>query len=308
MKKKFLSLYAIATIACFAFSACGGEKNAPTPPSTPNVGNPDDPKEPEKKASTLQVYLCIGQSNMYGSADIEEIDKEVPDRLLMMASTDHPKTGREMGKCYPAIPPLSNPNAGLCPADNFGRTMVQNLPDSVKVLLINVSVAGCDIRIFDKDLYEDYNGKNAEKWFKDLVAAYDGSPYHRLLRLAKFAMVQEKGTIEGIILHQGETNTGDKQWPNYVKKIYNDLLTDLQLKAEDVPILAGEMVHENMGGKCSAMNPIIRTLPETIPTAYVISSDGCTEKGDKVHFDSDGVRQLGRAYAVKMLEVKKFKK
>ena len=32
--------------------------------------------------------------------------------------------GREQGKWYPAVPPLSRPNAGMSPADYFGRTLV----------------------------------------------------------------------------------------------------------------------------------------------------------------------------------------
>lgn len=38
-------------------------------------------------------------------------------------------------------------------------------------------------------------------------------------------------------------------------------------------------------------------LPETIPTAHVIPSDGCTNGPDKLHFDAEGYRELGRRYA-----------
>ena len=109
--------------------------------------------------------------------------------------------------------------------------------------------------------------------------------------------------IKGILLHQGETNEGDENWPLYVKKVYNNMLTDLALKAEEVPLLAGELVHEDVGGKCAAMNPIINQLPAVIPTAHVISSSGCCVSDDMVHFDSEGVRELGCRYAIKMLSL-----
>jgi len=51
------------------------------------------------------------------------------------------------------------------------------------------------------------------------------------------------------------------------------------------------------------MNPIIRSLPETIPTAHVISATGCTDGPDNLHFDAAGYRELGRRYGVKMLEL-----
>lgn len=135
-----------------------------------------------------------------------------------------------------------------------------------------------------------------------MVIDYGGAPYYRLIHLAKLA--QKEGVIKGIILHQGETNTGDKQWPQYVKKIYENILNDLGLNAEDVPLVVGEVVHESKKGKCSSMNPIIRTIPEVISTAYVVSSKGCTERGDRVHFDSKGVRKMGKRYAEKMLKAK----
>lgn len=58
--------------------------------------------------------------------------------------------------------------------------------------------------------------------------------------------------------------------------IYDDLLNDLNLKAEDVPLLAGEMVNADQRGQCAGMNSIIDELPKSISTAHVISSKGCT--------------------------------
>jgi hypothetical protein len=120
-----------------------------------------------------------------------------------------------------------------------------------------------------------------------------------LIDLAKLA--QEDGVIKGILLHQGETNTGDTQWPSYVKKIYNDILTDLSLDAYSIPLLAGEVVSAE-GNCCSSMNTIINSLPDSIPTAFVISSSGCTAQ-DNAHFDSEGYRELGRRYAIQMLSL-----
>jgi len=133
----------------------------------------------------------------------------------------------------------------------------------------------------------------------DYFGKYNGNPYKHLIGLAKQA--QKDGVIKGILLHQGETNTGDELWPFYVNKIYNDMLVDLSLAEDSIPLLVGELLSIEPNC-CSTMNPIINKIPESIPTAHVISSVGCTAM-DNSHFDSEGYRKLGRRYAVKMLSL-----
>lgn len=238
---------------------------------------------------------------MEGSAEIEAIDKTVNPRFKVLQSMDCPATQKKEGFWYDAIPPLSQCSVGLSPADYFGRTMVSKLPDSIKVGVINIAIGGCDIRLFDKDQYKEYDDTYNEPWFLNKVKSYGGNPYKRFIDLAKIA--QKDGVIKGILLHQGESNTGDEQWPKYVQKIYRDILNDLSLDATAVPLLAGEVVGADQDGVCAAMNPIIAKLPQTIPTAYIISSKGCDIKPDKVHFNSAGVRELGKRYANKMLSL-----
>ena len=251
------------------------------------------------KDPNFHIYLCFGQSNMEGQGAIQSQDSTVNSRFQVMQALDCSNLGRIKGRWYPAVPPLCQCWSGLSPADYFGRTMAANLPDSIKVGVINVAVGGCDIRLFDKDIYEDYDSTYTESWFADKIKAYEGNPYQYLMNLAKLA--QQDGVIKGMLLHQGETNTGDSQWPSYVKKIYNDMLKDLSLSADSVPLLAGELLSA-AGSCCSSMNSIIDRLHDTIPTAYVISSSGCTGQ-DNAHFDSEGYRELGRRYAYQMLSL-----
>jgi hypothetical protein len=49
------------------------------------------------------------------------------------------------------------------------------------------------------------------------------------------------------------------------------------------------------------MNKIIAKLPQTIPTAHFVSSDGCKGRPDRLHFTPGGYRELGRGYAKTML-------
>jgi hypothetical protein len=249
--------------------------------------------------SNFYIYLCFGQSNMEGQGLIEAQDEIVDSRFQVMQAIDCPNLNRKKGQWYTAVPPLCQCKSGLSPAAYFGRTMIERLPDSIKVGVINVSIGGCDIRLFDKDVYLDHDTKYPEDWFINKVKAYGGNPYQCLINLTNLA--QKDGVIKGILLHQGESNTGDELWPSYVKKIYADMLADLSLSEVAVPLLVGEVLFTE-GSCCSSMNKIINALPETIPTAYVISSKGCTAQ-DQAHFDSEGYRELGRRYAFKMLSL-----
>lgn len=248
------------------------------------------------------IFLCFGQSNMEGNAKIEPEDLTgIDPRFRMMAAVDDARLGRKQGQWYTALPPLCRENTGLTPADYFGRTMVEHLPSNVRVGVINVAVGGCHIETFMRDSVDNYVKTRAPQWMKGMLKAYGDNPYKRLVELARKA--QKEGVIKGILLHQGESNTGDRRWPDKVAFVYHQLIADLGLKSEDVPLLAGEVVRAGGRGRCIAMNPIIDALPETIHTAHVISSEGCTSGPDDLHFDAGGYRELGRRYAYKMLSL-----
>lgn len=249
--------------------------------------------------SNFHIYLCFGQSNMEGQGVIEPQDTLVDSRFQVFQALDCPNLERTKMTWYTAVPPTCNCYSKLSPADYFGRTMIENLPDSITIGIINVSVGGCDIRLFDKDLYHEYDSTYSDRWFISKIANYEWNPYQYLISLARSS--QKAGVIKGILLHQGETNTDEIEWLSYVKKIYSDMLTDLCLNADSVPLLAGELLSTE-SSCCSSMNAIIAQLPDSIPTAHVISSEGCLGQ-DEAHFNSEGYRELGRRYALKMLSI-----
>jgi Carbohydrate esterase, sialic acid-specific acetylesterase len=255
--------------------------------------------------TNLWIFVCFGQSNMEGFPGIQEQDKtNLDNRFRVLAAVDFPKLDRKKGNWYPAVPPLCRPSTGLCPADYFGRTMVSNLPPNIKIGVVHVAVAGCKIELFQKDNYQTY-AATAPSWMSNIIKGYDGNPYQYLVEAAKLA--QKDGVIKGILLHQGESNTNDKEWPNKVKGIYANLISDLNLRAEEVPLLTGEVVNADQQGACASMNKIIDDLPKTISTAHVISSAGCTCRPDHLHFTPAGYRELGTRYAQTILPLLGYK-
>lgn len=246
------------------------------------------------------IFLSFGQSNMEGSAKFEPQDTIVDERFRVLEAVNCDNLARKKGEWYTAAPPLARCKTGLGPTDYFGRTLIENLPKDVKIGVINVAVGGCKIELFDKDNYQSYTA-TAPSWMLGMLKEYDGNPYGRLVEMAKIA--QKSGVIKGILMHQGESNTNDVTWPQKVKGVYSNLLADLNLNAASVPLLAGEVVHADQGGVCASMNKIIAELPQTIPTAHVISSAGCADGADNLHFSAEGYRELGRRYGMKMLSL-----
>lgn len=258
---------------------------------------------PESADPNFQIYLCFGQSNMEGNATPEAQDYEnVSERFKMMAAVDFSNPVRKRGEWYSAIPPLCRQGTGLTPADYFGRTMVEKQADNITVGVINVAVGGTSIKGFMEEYVADYVADEAD-WFKNYMACYDNNPFRRLVETAKRA--QNYGIIRGILMHQGETDGGMGNWAQNVKKVYERLLDELDLSADNVPLLAGETVQTDQGGYCGGFNNVIATLPNVIPTAHVISSKGCPQKGDGLHFTAEGYRTIGKRYAECMLELLK---
>ena len=248
------------------------------------------------------IYICFGQSNMEGNAQPESIDRTgVNQRFRLLATCNFTSPSRTKGQWYTATPPLVSPNGGLGPSDYFGRSMVECLPENVRVGVIPVAMGGSPIEMFDKDKYQQKMKDNPSEWWVTLAKNhYGGNPYGRIIEMAKEA--QKVGVIKGILLHQGCSNNGDSNWPNMVKKIYNDMLTDLGLSTDSVPLFVGETLYQNQGGSCYAHNAQVARMPSVIPNSYVVSSDGCPGNGnDPWHFNAWGYRVLGSRYAAEAL-------
>jgi len=252
----------------------------------------------------FHIYLAFGQSNMEGQGVIGNEDKNVDERFQILWSADNGScSGKTKGQWAKATPPLAHcNNAKLGPTDYFGRTMVEKTDSKIKVGVVVVAVAGCSIKLFDKDNYKSYisTATATQSWMTGYINQYGGNPYGRLIEIAKKA--QEDGVIKGIIFHQGETDAGDGQWPSAVKKVYDNIIKDLGL-GSDIPFLAGEVLRS---GVSAGANQNIAKLPQQSKNFYVVSSEGFNQAlgdGQNVHFTAEEYREFGKRYAEKMIEV-----
>ena len=255
--------------------------------------------------SNFHIYLCFGQSNMEGvnnstnhyiPPEYMEYNNE---RFKVLTTVDMPKLNRKKENWYTASSPIVREDRGLSPADNFGRILIEKISNpEIKIGVIIVAVSGAAIDIFDKVNYENYI-KNLDadtvSWMSNSYNIHACKPYARLLELAKIA--QKDGVIKGILLHQGESGGSTPSWGENVKRIYDNLLDDLNIEKDSIPLLAGQPIRINID--------LINSLPVLSPRFHVISSNGCEALGgeDADHFSPAGIMELGKRYAEKMYEL-----
>ncbi|MEJ2074683.1 MAG: sialate O-acetylesterase [Reinekea sp.] len=239
----------------------------------------------------FHIYLMVGQSNMEGAATIEEQDKVINPRVKVLQDESCSMLNASYGQWRTAYPPLNRcvSYLGLGPGDMFGKVMADNSDPEVTIGLVGAAHGGQSIKYFLKNC-ADYSACTPSFGVtpNNLVGGYAW-----LLDLAKRA--QEKGVIKGIIFHQGETDTGNPNWPGWVKQMVTDLRNDLG--TGDIPFVAGELP---LTGCCVSHNPQVHQLPSVISNAHYVTAEGLTLH-DQFHWDSASVRTMGRRYANKML-------
>ena len=255
----------------------------------------------------LHIYLAYGQSNMSGQADVTAADRAEDPRFLVLRAANH--SNQKVGEFYPAAPPMGHSASKVGIVDIFGRKMVKELPDSIKIAVANIAIGGQSIDLFDKDRNKTYvqNAKNkGDTWWIQYLDEYGGDLYKRIVEMGKIA--KEKGVIKGFLFHQGEADYQMNDWPQRVKKVYDDLIKDLGLDSTQVPILVGELATTAAGGDLGWRNSAVAEAASLIPNGHLISAEGCPalkEPSYTLHFTRQGYETFGERYAEKMLELLK---
>ena len=255
----------------------------------------------------LHIYLAYGQSNMSGQADVTAADRAEDPRFLVLRAANH--SNQKVGEFYPAAPPMGHSASKVGIVDIFGRKMVKELPDSIKIAVANIAIGGQSIDLFDKDRNKTYvqNAKNkGDTWWIQYLDEYGGDLYKRIVEMGKIA--KEKGVIKGFLFHQGEADYQMNDWPKRVKKVYDDLIKDLGLDSTKVPILVGELATTAAGGDLGWRNSAVAEAASLIPNGHLISAEGCPalkEPNYTLHFTRQGYETFGERYAEKMLELLK---
>ncbi|TXD53273.1 MULTISPECIES: sialate O-acetylesterase [unclassified Polaribacter] len=221
--------------------------------------------------SDLEIFLCIGQSNMAGRASIEAQDTGLlEDVYLLNASANWEQAENPLNQFSTIRGGLSMQKLG--PSWEFGKTL-QSYGKRVG-LVVNAK-----------------GGSSISQWA-------EGTTFFNQAVARALAAQTAGGTIKGIIWHQGESDQGNT---NYAADFTAMILALRKaLSIPDLPVIAGQI--RKWQGKKN-INTIISKLKNTISNVDFASSTGLFHLGDNSHFDSESQRQFGVRYAQKYLEL-----
>ncbi len=235
---------------------------------------------PEK--NRFHLYLLAGQSNMAGRGTVEDADKRPHARVLVLDQN---------GQWKPAVEPLhwDKPTAGVGPGLAFGREIVRSNP-KVVIGLIPCAVGGSPIDAWQPGVY---------------FPATRSHPWDDAIRRTRLAM--EKGSLKGILWHQGESDCKPELAPFYEKKLH-ELIQRFrsELKAPGVPFIVGQMgkfPDHPWKPESEPVDEAHRTLPKKVANTAYVGAEGLNHRGDHLHFDSASARELGRRYAETMIKL-----
>jgi hypothetical protein len=234
------------------------------------------PKNQEKPTfipdkEDLWVFLLAGQSNMAGRGQVEPMDTIPDSRILSINKSGDLILAKEPLHFYE--PSLTGLDCGL----SFGKELLKHIPDSISILILPTAVGGSSIA----------------QWIGD-------STYRNVALLTNFRekvqIGNTHGQIKGILWHQGETDSGKPETIEIYDRQLQKLISIFREEVKDpnLPIFIGELgAFSQTPENWLAINGKIRDYLKTDSSAFLIETRELLDKGDRVHFDSEGQRTMG---------------
>lgn len=220
-----------------------------------------------------RIYLMAGQSNMMGLAWTKNLStgyKTTPPNVKFY----YKGSRRELGQ-----------DVHFGPEVSFAHRVAQEFPNDQHII-VKFAATGSHIR----------------QWFP-------GEPFYEgMLRQLSIFVPQEKPHIEAIFWMQGEGDTFNLERASSYAKNLTFFIDSLraELNAPDVPFIMGEI------------NPVGRDFPEvptvqqhqkivnnTVANTYLIPERGIEKIYDNIHFNANGMVDMGQRYAKQYIELAK---
>lgn len=232
---------------------------------------------------SFHLFLLVGQSNMAGRGKVSDADREADPRVLMLDRD---------GKWTPAVDPMhwDKPAVvGVGLGRSFGLALADAKP-GVTIGLVPCAVGGSPIDSWQPGAF--YEPTKSHPW--------DDA-------MARARKALEAGTLQGILWHQGESDSTAALAAAHEEKLH-DLVARFrgELGAPTVPFLAGQMgrfADAPWTPEKAFVDAAHRALPSKVARTAFVSADGLAHKGDKVHFNDASYRELGRRYAAAFLRL-----
>jgi hypothetical protein len=244
-----------------------------------------DTSESEKLTAVnedIQIYLCMGQSNMVGYTDATDDYAAISSAYVYDPSTDN---------LVSPTAALSNYNAL---GDRRGRGI--GVPYGFLIDMANY-FPGRKTAV----VLAGYGGEEIEDFLPG-----SGTGYYQKAISAARAAVAHGGTIRGVLWHQGEAYSGSALRPLYADKLKT--LTEAlrrDLGIPNLPFVAGEVMEDESLDpfiNFVEFNKMLNSVATDIPGVYVVQSDGLKGQ-DTAHLSASDIVVFGKRYAAKVYEI-----
>jgi hypothetical protein len=238
----------------------------------------------QKKDKTW-VFIMAGQSNMAGRGTVDKNpfngDTITNRRIQAINQDGNIVMAREPLHFYE--PKMAGLDCGL----SFARTLLSFIPEDVTILLIPTAVGGSSITQWIED--SEHRGVMLWTNFKSMVEI--GKKY---------------GIFKGVLWHQGESDanaTGIMAYRENLRTLFAKMRKETGEKR--LPILMGELGYfsKTSNEQFMNINVVMHQYASTDNRSLVVGAKGLDHKGDNLHFNSVGQRELGRRYAFAFAEV-----
>ena len=230
----------------------------------------------------MKSFLLIGQSIMAGRGEFGEVPEIINSKCFMLRN----------GKWVPMSEPI-NPDRSIFNYFHSGRGLSASFADEyAKYFNEDVGLIPCAD-----------GGTKLSQWMPGEIL------YDNAVNNAKLA--QRTSEIVGILWHQGENDSHFEEDANTYQQRFTEMITRLRkdLGNEKLPVIVGELgrfAASYQNGKLKYMdivNEALRTMPSVIENCGFASSEGLTDRGDSIHFNSVSYRIFGKRYFNEYLNV-----
>lgn len=236
----------------------------------------------------INIFLLMGQSNMVGLGQADEVEPiEHPDILMFR----HNQWVRARESLH------SEALAGTGLGMSFALELVRAYA-SARIGLVACAMGGSPLN----------------EWVKG------GDLYENALKNARSA--REHGVIKGVLWHQGESDSGNKELAESYFQRFTGMVEALKddLGMTDLPVIIGQLGEfiaacgePRPEGRdttadlkyCQVVNDALKKAGQTLPLGGWVSSRGLKDTGDRVHFNAPALREFGRRYAQEYQKVLK---
>ena len=230
------------------------------------------PRDPTK----FHLFLLAGQSNMAGRGKVAESDRKVDTHVLTL---------NKKGKWVAAVDPIHFDKPGIAGV-GLGKTFAKTYAaahSGITVGLIPCAVGGSPISSWEPGGYHSSTKTH---------------PYDTAIARTQLAM--KDGTLKGVLWHQGESDCKAGLSVVYKEKLHRLIKRfRTNFNDENLPFIAGQMgqfKERPWSTDKKRVDSIHATLPMQVSITGFVKSNGLAHKGDKIHFDSESYRELGRRY------------